>query len=74
MVKLTFKWTEKSEEAKPRKKDIEALMAQSLILQLDFLQDVMVEANALYERALIELHRDFEASRKRQSKKSSDED
>lgn len=49
MAKLTFKWTMRGEEAKPNKTDIENLQAENFVFQLDFLRDVIFEAQKLYE-------------------------
>lgn len=62
MVKLTFKWTARREEAKASEKDIEALKAESYVFQADFLQDVVFEAMKLYEQVLEDWRKDAEAN------------
>ena len=58
MAKLTFKWTLGGGEAKPNKNDIENLKAENFVFQLDFLRDVIFEAQKLYEetQAASEVH------------------
>lgn len=58
MAKLTFKWTMRGEEAKPNKVDVENLKSENFVFQLDFLRDVIFEAQKLYEetQAASEVH------------------
>jgi len=58
MAKLTFSWPIAGSEAKPSKADVENLKAQNFVFQLDFLQDVIFEAQKLYEetQAASEVH------------------
>jgi hypothetical protein len=49
MAKLTFSWTLNGEEAKPSKRDVENLKEQNYVFQLDFLRDVIFEAQKLYD-------------------------
>ena len=52
MAKLTFKWTLRGEEAKPNKADVENLKEANFVFQLDFLRDVIFEAQKLYDETL----------------------
>lgn len=52
MAKLTFSWTLSGSEAKPSKVDLKNLSSQNYVFQLDFLADVISEAQKLYDEAL----------------------
>lgn len=65
MAKLTFSWPMYGDEAKPSQKDIERLLEQNIVFQMDFLRDVVWEAQKLYDDAKARSRREFEEVRKR---------
>ena len=50
-MKLTFKWNEDMGEASPIKKDVTAIMQEHPLTLIDFLNDVIGEAEYLREQA-----------------------
>ena len=63
MAKLTFTWTSRGEEAKPSKTDVANLKEANFVFQLDFLQDVIAEAQNLYEETLLASREYYEMKR-----------
>lgn len=70
MAKLTFSWPMYGDEARPSSKDIERLLEHNVVFQLDFLKDVVFEAQKLYEEALQRSREQFEEARKRRMERS----
>jgi len=71
MAKLTFSWSMRGEEARPNKTDVKNLKAESFIFQMDFLQDVMAEAEKLYAETMAASELDYHMRRMERSNGSS---